>query len=124
MATGDRNYDIAKETTSQEILSTVRSVAGVKKVQRGVADCGTPSVGFIDVTITEVNTDKTFVNVCPWLLYSESDDSTNVSDLKYPMNDGVCCGVLTSSTNLRLYYSSKLTYHTYGKIVWELIEFN
>lgn len=124
MATGDRDYNIAKETTSQEILSAVGSGVGIKKVQRGVADCDTPSVGFVDVTITEVNTDKTFVNVCPWLFYSSSNDSTNVSDLEYPMNDNVCCGVLTSSTNLRLYYSSKLTYHTQGKIVWELIEFN
>lgn len=97
---------------------------GVKNVQRGVADCDTASVGFIDVTIDEVNTNKTSVNICPWLFYSESDDSTDVSDLKYPMQDSVCCGILTSSTNLRLYYSSKLTYHTYGKIVWELIEFN
>lgn len=36
MATGDRNYDIAKESTSQEILNAMGDAGGgVKHIQRG-----------------------------------------------------------------------------------------
>ena len=106
MASGDKHY------------------IGVKSVQRGIVDeTAGESNGYIDVTISTVNTNKTITNVCPWVFYSADSTGTDVSNLSYPMNGSSCWGVLTSSTNLRIFYNSTITAKTNAKFVWEIIEF-
>ena len=65
MATGDKNYDIAKETTSQEILNVVGSGIGVKSIQRGSVTISTNggTVKTETVTIEAVNPNKSLLLV-------------------------------------------------------------
>ena len=106
MASGDKHY------------------IGVKSVQRGVVDeTEAKSNGYIDVTISTVDINKTITNVCPWVFYSDNSTGNDVSDLSYTMNGSSCWGVLTNSTNLRIFYNSTITSKSNAKFVWEIIEF-
>ena len=85
----------------------------VKSVQRGIASKGSQNPAFIDVTINEVNPNKTFVNVQPITICFVDNDSEHLQIEKV-------VGRLTSSTNLRIVFQSKVL----GRdVAWEVIEF-
>ena len=89
-------------------LKTASGSSAVKSVQRGIASIG--SGGYTNITISAVNTSKTFVNIQPFGSPSEDFHS---ADKTYGGG-----GRLTSSTNL--YLSS----YSDGKyFAWEVIEF-
>lgn len=93
---------------------TWRPVAGIKRVQRGIAQvtASNSSSATVDVTISSVNMNKSFVNVS-----STGHGNTN---------DGVATATvrarLTSSNNLELYYTPPQLNGT-ALVSWEVIEF-
>lgn len=116
MATGDRNYDIAKETTSQNILNAVGLLGGsgaIKSIQKGstLAKDGTYAK---TITISPVNESKSIAFT--FAHYSNSDQ----------MMDVACGAKVTSDTTLTLYanvaYSTSAAYGITHE--WVVIEFN
>ena len=125
MATGDKNYDIAKETTSQEILNAVSNGASaIKRIQSGFIPSGTTTKPVskkiygdaqysyaVDVLITAVNTAKCVVLVN-----------------NYTPDYGSFLAELVDSTTLRIHTAGTASNSSGGvttrAITWQIIEFN
>ena len=83
----------------------------IKSVQRGRTNIGKNNT--IDVTISEVDLSKSFVNIQPFII-------GNDSKIQDPDNYAAS-GRLTSSTTLKLYqYYGAFDYFY---VAWEVIEF-
>lgn len=113
MATGDRNYDIAKETTSQEILSAVgKGTSVIKSVQRGVIS----NQSTIEVTVSISTVDP---NKCMVIL------NGGISDIDNSYSQSVTAPYLVSLTNTQLkVHTGAAVDKVYMPVSWQIIEFN
>ena len=113
MATGDRNYNIAKETTSQEILTAVNEISFsvIKSIQRGVISDKSYEV---TVNINKVNPDKCMVIL-----------NGGISDVDNSYSQNILSPYLVSLTDTTLTVNvsgavDKMT----TTVSWQVIEFN